>query len=317
MRGHGKLFLVLAGLNLLWAPVNYMVQVASAGGLSTGAIALTRWVSFGALLFLALSLRGFREKTRARWPEPADAVRAVLIGILFFAPSHLLYYTTLNREMTSTVEGTVLQTAAPIFTAVLAMVLLREPVPKRRWTAIGIGFVGTYIVSVGTGLPSLSAEHTLGNLLYALGVLLESIVGVTAVNLIRRSSGITILAFQILGAAAGYAMAPMILPDVLPLQVTNLAPSAIAAMAYLIGVAGFFCFGVWYMKVEKAPLSLMVISVLLQPPLSAVIGYFVLGEKLGPNLALGGLLIFVALLLGATDRERRLTARHEMAHHEA
>lgn len=275
-----------------------MIRTATNGGFSPAAIALFRWGSLGLLLFTALQLPAFRKMTRAQWPTRADAGRAMLIGLLFFGPSHLVYYAALTR--TSTVEGTVLGTTAPVWTALMAFLVLRERVKGRRALAIGVGFAGAWVVSIGFAVPELQAGHTSGNLLYLVGVLAESAAGVYSAAIVRRSSGITTLAFQVLGAVVTLMLVPLLLPGVFAFSVgTSLA--SVGAVAYLIFLPGLFCFSVWYMLVERTPLSLMVLSILLQPPLSALLAHFVLHEPLTPPIVLGGVLILSALVIGATE----------------
>lgn len=286
-------------------PVNLMIKTATAGGFSPSAIALCRWGCLVAFLFAALQVPAFRAITRAQWPTRKDAGRAMLIGLLFFGPSHLVYYAALTR--TSSVEGTVLGTTAPVWTALMAFLFLSERVRGRRATAIGLGFIGAWVVSIGFAVPELRAGHTAGNLLYLFGVLAESAAGVFSAAIVRRSSGITTLAFQVLGAVVTLILAPLLLPGLFAFSVgTSLA--SVAAMAYLVLLPGLFCFSVWYMLVERTPLSLMVLSILLQPPLSAMLAYFVLREPITPQIVIGAVLILSALVLGATERRQPAAA---------
>ncbi|RYG40320.1 hypothetical protein EON79_22805, partial [bacterium] len=121
------------------------------------------------------------------------------------------------------------------------------------------------------------------------------VVGVGAAVLIRRSSGITILWFQVIGAALFYLLA---LPWLGSLTKGPVGLPALAALAYLVLVAGMFNFGVWYTIVKKAPLSWMTITLLLQPPLSAVLGWVYLKERASANVWFGTALILIALGIG-------------------
>lgn len=302
MSDNRRLFLVLALLNVLWSPVNYAIHVATDGGISPAAIGLLRWGSLAILLFGCLATPWFRRLTRAHWPSRRDAILAVLIGIGLFGPAHLIYYNAL--KLTSTVEAAVLGTTAPVWTAMLAFLMLRERVSRYRVAAITIGFIGAYIISVGLQVPELNHGNTGGNLLYLGGVIAESAVGVLAASIVRRSSGITILAFQVLGAAIAIGFGTVLAPQVVPLAVVHPTPAAWVSLAYLTLVPGLVCFSVWYIIVERTPLSLMVLSILLQPPLSALIGWWGLGEPLTGPLAGGTALIFVALMMGANERRR-------------
>lgn len=287
-------FLVLALLNACWAPVNFVLRSLTGAGMSPAAIAIVRWSVLAALLFGALATPGFRRLTHARWPSRGDAIQGLLIGLLLFGPSHLVYYLAISR--TSSIEGTVLGTTAPIWTALLAFLLLGEAANGRRLAAIGLGLAGAWIVGVGLRLPALSAGHTVGNLMYLAGVAMEAVAGVLAVRLVRRSSGITVLAFEVLGAVP----ALLLLGSAFPLTfATGAVP--LMGLAYLTLVPGLLCFGVWYRMVERVPLSLMILTLMLQPPLSALLGWRLLGEPITAELVAGTVLILGALMIGATD----------------
>ena len=80
----------------------------------------------------------------------------------------------------------------PIFATVLAIVILREVVGIRRWTAIIVGFVGTYVIlRPGTGAIELGA------LLVLAASVLYGITVIVIKSLTRTDSPLTIMAVQI------------------------------------------------------------------------------------------------------------------------
>lgn len=287
-----------------------MVRLARDAGTSPAGIALVRWTTLGALLLGALQVPAFRRLTRARWPSRKECLQAMAIGAVLWAPSHLMYYTALGR--TSTLEGSVLNTTAPVWTTSLAFVLLGERAVRQRVIALVIGLVGAWLVSVGLSMPRLSSGHTSGNLLYLAGVVSESLAGVLAARLVLRSSGITVLTLQILGAVATYCLGPVLLPRVLPFTV-SFSGASLGAIVYLVLMSGLVAFGGWYMLVERAPMSLMVLSLMIQPPLAALLAWAVLGETITPAIAAGSGLILAALFLAAAERASTRAAVEEVA----
>lgn len=80
----------------------------------------------------------------------------------------------------------------PIFATVLAIVILREVVGIRRWTAIIVGFVGTYVIlRPGTGAIEFGA------LLVLAASVLYGITVIVIKSLTRTDSPLTIMAVQI------------------------------------------------------------------------------------------------------------------------
>lgn len=300
MNSNFRLFLILAGLNVLWGPVNLAVSTAQES-MSTGAIALMRFACFGALIWIGMSIRGVREGLKIRLPKDKMAWQAVAIGFFLAAPAHALYYVAIPKTNTS--ETTVLNTTGPLWVALLASVILRESVSGRRWAAILLGAAGAYVVSVGWAPPSMSGGNTAGNLLYLCGTIVESLAMVLAVRVIATSSGPGTLAFQVIGAAASFAVMPLIVPGAMHLHIGAMRPETWVAMGYLIFVAGLFCFGAWYAFAERAPISLMVVSLGLQAPIGVLLGWAVRGEPLSPELVSGSVLLLVALVLAASEAQ--------------
>lgn len=289
---------MLAILNVIWTPVNYFVRIASNEGMSAIAIAFCRWGTLAVILHLLLRLPAVRKITRAKWPTRSQGIQALCIGLFLLGPAHAFYYLALTGG-TSTVVGTVLNTTSPIWTALLAFAFLRERAEPKRIVAMTIGFVGAWIVVIGFQLPNLHQGSTSGNLLYLLGTVCETLGGVLATRLVVKSSGITVLALEILGAAISLGLTAL---TVMPFSLGHAGLASLGALSYLILMSGLVCFGVWYVFLEKAPLSLMVISILLQSPLSAVLGYFALGEKITSDLVMGSVLILIALLVAASEK---------------
>lgn len=299
MTSNLRLFLILIALNVCWGPVNFMVKVAGRD-LSEAAILMARWVSFATSLWLALRFRPFQRASRLSMPEGLDALRAFAIGALFMGPAHALYYVAIRG--TSSIESTVLTTSSPVWTAMLAVFVLNERVTVQRWAAILMGCVGAYIVSVGFGPPTLQGAHTVANLVYMGGVIAESFGMVLAAKIILRSSGTGTLAWQVAGMAAAAIVLPFVLPSQLPLAASVPSLATVGAISYLVFVAGFLCFGVWYMYVEKAPVSLMVVSLAMQAPVAAIVGWSFLGERITPETWWGFAAIAAALGIGALEK---------------
>ena len=287
----GRLLLVLVGLNVLWAPVNFWVKVAAGGGVSGVVLGTIRWSLLAALMFGLLQLPAFRKLTRYKPLDGKSRLRALLIGFLLFGPAHLLYYTSMPK--TSSLEGTVLLTTAPLWTTLLPVLMLGERADLRRWAALLLAIVGAYITSVGFQAPKIEGSHLVGNAMFFVGVTLECLNGVLAARTSRETSGIGTLAWQILGAVPAFLLAVVIMRPEMP----TFTPAAVGAIFYLVVVSGVVTFSTWYVLTERAPLSLMVLPIGLQPPIAAVLGFFVLGEAITPAAPIGALLILLALAL--------------------
>jgi drug/metabolite transporter (DMT)-like permease len=296
------LLLILAGLNILWAPVNLFVKLANENGWSPTAIGAVRWTYVAIAMWMLVTSPWFRKVTLFRMPTAKQCLFALLLGMLFMAPGHALYYVGL--ENTSSVEGTILNTLGPVFAAVLGYFILKEKVSRRRWVAIAISMVGAYLVSVGFQLPVLSAGNTLGNATYLLGTITECFGIVLAAKLVRASSAVGVAAWQFIGVMLGFwALAAM--PGLMHFEISSWNAVATWSVLYLALIPGVFCFTTWYILVRTTPIAILAVSILLQPPVAAVLGYFVLGEQLLPSAWIGTALILFGLVLASLSNNFR------------
>lgn len=320
-----RLLGILALLNLAWAPVNFAV-VQARESFGTGAIIALRWPLFALGLWVLFALLGRREmgptgpeaNPQPGAPPLRDAraaapgrplfvmpngilrIQALAIGFFLVGPAHALY--TLGISGSSSSETAILNLTSPLFMACLAGVILRERVGPQRWLAILLSGLGAYWVSIGFRPPTLDGAHTAGNVTYLVGVLAESLAMILAMRIIRQSSGLGTLVWEVTGAGLATLILPLVLPGVLPLSVGEVTPLAVFSIAYLVLVAGLLCFGVWYIKAERAPITWMMLTLALQAPLSAFIGWRFNGEHIGVNVLAGLALILVALTVATIRR---------------
>lgn len=294
-----RLLAFLGLLNVLWSPVNYLVLTAREG-VSASMLIAARWTLFAVALWLLSRVAWFRQTTGFASPRGRLAIYSMLIGAFLQGPSHFLYTWAIPRS--STTETSILNLSSPLWTALLAWLLLREHVTKRRWLAIAIACSGTYLISIGFQLPSLDSGHALGNLVYLLGTILETLAVILSIPIVRASNGMGTLATQVTGVAIGALILGMFVPAVGPLTVTAMTPGVAGAILYLAFIAGLFCFGGWYVLMEKVPISFMVMSLTLQGPLSTLIGVFGRGERITPAIVAGFIAIAGALVLSGSEK---------------
>jgi drug/metabolite transporter (DMT)-like permease len=133
------LFLSVAGI---WGASFLFIDIGL-DALPPGVITLMR-VGLGALALAVLPLPRRRTKI-----EPEDRVRLVTVSIVWVAIPFTLFPIA-EQYISSAVAG-LLNGGTPIFAAIFAMLLLRQPTRGAQLLGIGVGFVGVVLVS----LPSI------------------------------------------------------------------------------------------------------------------------------------------------------------------
>jgi drug/metabolite transporter (DMT)-like permease len=133
------LFLAVAGI---WGASFLFIDIGL-DALPPGVITLMR-VGLGALALAVLPLP--RQHTRIRRD---DRTRLVALSVIWVAVPFTLFPIA-EQHISSAVAG-LLNGGTPIFAAIFAMLLLRQPTRGAQLLGIGVGFVGVVLVS----LPSI------------------------------------------------------------------------------------------------------------------------------------------------------------------
>jgi drug/metabolite transporter (DMT)-like permease len=152
--------------------------------LPPGVITLMR-VGLGALALAVLPLP--RQHTKIR---PDDRRRLVIVSVVWVAVPFTLFPIA-EQHITSAVAG-LLNGGTPIFAAIFAMVLLRQPTRGAQLLGIGVGFIGVVLVS----LPSIGegSSETLGVLLIVLATVCYGIAITLAAPLQQRYGSVNLMA---------------------------------------------------------------------------------------------------------------------------
>lgn len=283
---HTRAALLMLGSTLLFALMVVVIRLASAT-LHTFEIAFFRNF-FGLVAALPLLLRhgpGLLRTTQL----PRYFVRC-LVGVVsmfcgFWAIGHL-----------PLAQAVSLSYSAPIFVTIAAVVFLHEQVRARRWTAVGLGFLGVLvIVRPGTG------DFTAGTLVAVTAAVLNGIVSVQIKQLSRLEPADRIV---LLTTAIWVPM------SLLPALLVWEWPQGIAWLWVI--AAGFLGTGghmLWTRALKLGDVSALTPISFMQLPVVAIFGYLLFDEAVDRWTALGAGIIFSANAYIA-HREAQLARRH-------
>jgi len=195
-------------------------------------------------------------------------------------------------------DATAITFAAPIFTTAMAAMILKEQVGWRRWTAVGVGFVGVLILLAPTG-QGYALVVTLLPLSVAVFVAVRDIA---SRRLSATDASIAILFYNTLAVTfSGLFTIPFepawIMPDGMDLVF-------IVAAALMLGIAQY-CIVEAY---RLAELSLIMPSRYLGLVFAAIAGFLVWHEVPTWNVALGAAIICGSGLFISYREQRRRRA---------
>jgi DME family drug/metabolite transporter len=266
----------------------------STGGAAIKATAFTAWQTAGLRSGIAaVAILGLAAEARRGWSR-----RAVIVGVAYAACLTLF---VLANRLTTAANTIYLQSTAPLYLALLAPWLLKEPTRRQDLGFMAAIALGLAVFFLGTESPAATAPDPVrGNVLAVASGLFWAITvcGLRWMGAAGGEHG-TAAAAVTSGNITAFLVA---LPFALPLGAHSLTDWSL--VAYL----GVFQIAVAYIFVTRAialiPALEASLILLIEPVLNPVWAWIFQGERPGPWALLGGLII-----LGATTIKGWMDAR--------
>lgn len=276
--------------------VSFVATKAALRDLSPVTLITTRF-GMGALLLLALvAVRGQRVL------PPRHALRSLAVmGFVGVPVHHLIQAHALT--MTSAVNAGWLIGLTPLWSALLAALVLRQRPSGRMISGLLVGFVGAVIVITRGDPSSIGAGPAgIGDLLIVASTLnwaVYTVLGhatIRELGALRATAGATLLGWFMLlppfVARAGWQ------------EWASVESTGWIAVVFL----GFACSGLgylfWYSALEKLDASRVAAFLYVEPLVTLAAAAALLGERIGVASVVGGLLVLagVAVVQAAPPR---------------
>ncbi len=220
--------------------------------------------------------------------EKKDVAWLIFSGI--FLSLHFASWIT-SLKYTSVASSVVLVTTHPIFVGIGSWVFLKERLGLNLILGIGLSVIGSGLISYGD--MALSKEALMGDGLALLGALAASgyfLVG----RKMRKNQDLIAYIFPVY-STAGLVLIVLSFSFRQPFfgysPTTYLLFLLLALVPQLIGHTTFN----WALK--YLPASMVAITILGEPIGSTILAYFILGEGLTLWKGLGGISIFIGILI--------------------
>ncbi len=286
------MFTAVGATLLLWASAFVAIRIALTSFSVAG-------LSLGRLVVASLALAALAPLLGVRRPGRADLARIAACGVSGMTAYQLL----LNAGERTVSAGTasLLVNTAPVFAAVLALVLLHEPLGMRSWAGIGLGFAGATVMAVtqGSGArPSVDALLILG------AALSQALFFVLQKPLLARYGGLEVTCYAVW---SGTLFALPLLPA-LAADFPRAETEPLAAMVFLGVGASAVGFVTWAYAQARLPVATAANTLYLVPLLSIGIGWAALGETVHPGALIGGLLALTGIAISRRTPTPRATS---------
>jgi len=275
---------VLIVLSVIWGLAFVAIRVLDTE-LSFINLTLLRWFVASAGYLALLPILG---KPRTRLTR-VDVPRLLLIGFFNVAGYHL----SLNYAEITVSAGLagLLITLGPVFSAFLAVTLLKERVGRRLVLALLLAVAGAAILSAGNFSGGSSVYGPLG---VALAALSYALFAVLAKPLVNKYGALPV---AIWAGLVGTVMILPLLSRSFITEVSTLPVSGWVALLYLSVLSTVLGYSLFYVLVEKAGVSRVMIQLYLAPIFSVFGGVLLLSESVTVFTAIGGAMMLTAVAL--------------------
>ena len=224
--------------------------------------------------------------TRPKWPVGAGLVHSALTGLMV----HGLYlggvFVSIENGLSAGLIALVVS-LQPVLTSTIANRWLGERVLPRQWLGLALGLIGVYLIvreniAAGETKPLAWVATTLALVGISVGTLYQK----------RFGGGIDMRTGMLVQyAAAGllFALGAALFES----RVVEWTPQFIFALAWLVFVLSFGAIWLLYFLIRRSAATRVVSLFYLTPPVTALMAWFMFGERL-PPLSLVGMAICVA-----------------------
>lgn len=221
-----------------------------------------------------------RRSGRDFWLLAAMAVT----GVVFFSP--ILYW---GLHYTTAVNGTIINGLAPLLTGLFATWVIKEPMSGRQAAGAVLALAGVlFLVSGGSWAFWQTAEFNSGDLIILVAVAVWGLYSVISSRVMRRRSSISATALSIfIGLPALILLAAGELQHI----PVHLDSRLFMLTVYLGAVPAAVGFYAWNAGVSRLGASGAMVFYNTLPLYGALLGFLFLGEPVGLQHIIGGLLI--------------------------
>ena len=277
-------FVILA--TLCWSTAGLFITLIVRGsGISALGLAFWRVLTTSACLFVAiLFVRPGLLRVKLRDLPWLAGMGALAVGVF----QVLWILSVLNVGMS---VATVIQCNAPIIVTIMARIVWREPLTWRKWTAIGLACLGTFLIARPTGAGNIRITPL--GLLFPLGAALAySGITLFTKKLTRDYNAWTILVYAF--GFAALALLPFQIGRPMPVQISGPAWAAFAGLVLLTTIGGYTSYALGLRRLQASVAS---IAATIEVAFAAFICYVFLGERLDGGQIVGALVVVSGVIL--------------------
>jgi drug/metabolite transporter (DMT)-like permease len=278
-----RMIAALAFTLILWSSAFAAIRFClRPGAYNPGHLALLRFLVASVTMLLCCVF------VKVRLPDTRDIPTFLAMGFLGVS----LYHTALNFGQTTVGAGAAsfLINTAPAFTALLALLVLREKMRVWGWLGIALSMAGIFVIASGKKGGMQVDPNAFFIVLSALGASVHMILNK---QILQRYTALESTTFTILCGT----LFLLIFSPGLPTTISHAPRSATIAAIYIGVFPAALAYVSWAYVLARLPASQTATFLYLMPGLAIVIAWAWLGEA--PHLAtlIGGVMALAGVIL--------------------
>jgi drug/metabolite transporter (DMT)-like permease len=292
-------------------------------------VAMLRLMGFGLCILACGGLWGFW-----RWRSIPFKLKALIAFNAFLGVFLVQTMAPIAMPLTSAFHATLIMGSIPLQTTILTSLLGMEKLTLRKLAGVLIGSAGLAALvwlqlkdSTPTGVQATNAliggkNPLLGDAIILGNAFMFSGFNLMTKYLVSKYRPITLISYGFLQSgtlALGLVLTNELVGLPLIPQISHLltivpafSMQTWALLAYMIVVAGFLGYWIHHTSLTKTSASNVALYTLLQPLISAFLGYFLLKEVFTLPMVLAGGLIVAGLLIATTSKKTHLRLRKKV-----
>ncbi len=297
-RFQGHLALLFA--NSAWglmAPISK--GLLNSGVISPFALSGVR-IMGGAVLFWLVSALFPDSVIKKEKIEKSDFIKIFCASLLVIAANQILVVQ--GMSFTSPVDAAVVCSTTPIFTLILATLILKDRLTTFRMGGVALGFVAVLIFSLW-GEPDVAMNVTnpvLGNALCIIAQMCGAAYLVIFGSLISKYSPFTMMKWMMLMSAV--VVMPFTLNDIMQIEWSSISVEGLLELAYIVVLGSCLCYLMIPFAQRRLKPTVIAMYNYLQPVVATLVSV-VIGMAVLDAVKVGSaLLIFLAVWMVSKER---------------
>ena len=301
LKGHGLIFIA----NILFAINLPISKYLLPSHVSPEALTLLRML-FGCVMFWVVSLFVKKEKVSLK-----DLGLLFICAMCGIAINQSVFLAGLNK--TSPVDASIIATAGPIYVMLLAALILKEPITKKKTFGVMLGVIGgvTLILS-STQAESQQAGDLKGDLMIVFSNFMYSIYAVVSRPLSQRYSAVTIMKWMFLFSSI--VLLPIMYQGILDMpawQRNGIDWEEALAISYVLFFATFIPYLLIPMSLKRLRPTTVSMYNYVQPIVASFIAVMVGQDTFTIGKFLSTALVFVGVYLVTQSKSREDVLREQ------